>query len=53
MTRDPESICQVPQPPHHMESSGAVIMRPARGELWAVWGRPSENEYESFGFGER
>jgi hypothetical protein len=25
-------------------------MRPATGELWAVWGLPSENEYESFRF---
>ena len=31
-----------------MESSGAAIMRPATGELWAVWGLPAENEYESF-----
>ena len=53
LTRDAESICQVSQPPHHMESSGAVIMRPARDELWAVWGRPSENAYERFAFHER
>ena len=47
-TRDAEAICQRSSPPFHIESSGAAIMRPASGELWAVWGLPSENEYESF-----
>jgi isopenicillin-N N-acyltransferase-like protein len=50
MTRDPEAICQRARPPYQIESSGAVIMRPARRELWAVWGLPSENEYEACGF---
>jgi len=50
MTRDPEAICQRSRPPFHIESSGAMIMRPASGELWAVWGLPSENEYEHFAF---
>jgi hypothetical protein len=27
-----------------------VIMRPASAELWAVWGLPSENDYERFAF---
>jgi isopenicillin-N N-acyltransferase-like protein len=48
MTRDSEAICQRSRPPFHIESSGAMIMRPASGELWAVWGLPSENEYERF-----
>lgn len=51
-TRDPVAICQRAQPPHHIESSGAAIMRPATGELWAVWGLPDENEYEAFRFSE-
>lgn len=50
LTRDPEAICRRPDPPYHIESSGAAIMRPASGELWAVWGLPSENEYEPFRF---
>jgi isopenicillin-N N-acyltransferase-like protein len=50
MTRDPVAICHASQPPFHIESSGAAIMRPASGELWAVWGLPSENEYEAFRF---
>ncbi|MBW2275594.1 MAG: hypothetical protein JRG96_20225 [Deltaproteobacteria bacterium] len=51
LTRDPVAICHRSQPPFHIESSGAAIMRPATGELWAVWGLPSENEYEAFRFG--
>jgi isopenicillin-N N-acyltransferase-like protein len=51
LTRDPVEICHRSQPPFHIESSGAAIMRPATGELWAVWGLPSENEYEAFRFG--
>jgi isopenicillin-N N-acyltransferase-like protein len=50
LTRDSVAICQRSEPPFHIESSGAAIMRPATGELWAVWGLPSENEYESFKF---
>ncbi|MCH7869091.1 MAG: hypothetical protein IH881_15455 [Myxococcales bacterium] len=50
LTRDPVAICHRSQPPFHIESSGAAIMRPATGELWAVWGLPSENEYEAFRF---
>ncbi len=53
LTRDPVAICHRSQPPFHIESSGAAIMRPATGELWAVWGLPSENEYESFRFGRK
>jgi len=47
-TRDPEAICQRASEPFHIESSGAVLMRPAAGDLWAVWGLPSENEYRHF-----
>ena len=47
-TRDPQAICQRAREPYHIESSGAAIMRPATRELWAVWGRPAENEYEAF-----
>lgn len=50
LTRDPEAICQIATAPYHIESSGAAIMRPATGELWAVWGLPSENEYDHFEF---
>jgi hypothetical protein len=35
LTRDPV-ICRRSEPPYHVESSGAVVMRPATRELWAV-----------------
>lgn len=47
-TRDPEAICQRSVPPFHIESSGAMVMRPRSGDLWALWGIPAENEYEHF-----
>jgi isopenicillin-N N-acyltransferase-like protein len=47
-TREPEWICRSSEPPHHMETSGAVILRPRSREMWAVWGLPSENTYERF-----
>lgn len=50
ITRDPEAICQIAREPYHIESSGAAVMSPATGELWAVWGLPSENEYNHFEF---
>ena len=46
LTRDDEAICQVAVAPHHIESSGAAIMRPRTTEFWACWGRPAENRYE-------
>ena len=46
LTRDPESICQVPFDPYRIESSGAAVMRPASGDFWACWGPPSDNEYQ-------
>ena len=52
LTRDSEAICQVSKPPYHVESSGAAIMRPGTGEMWAVWGLPSENEFDLFEFGQ-
>lgn len=45
LTRDPV-ICRRSAPPFHLETSGAVITRPATRELWAVWGLPTESEYE-------
>lgn len=47
LTRD-DTICQRPQPPLDVESCGAIIMRPAAGELWACWGPPADGEYERF-----
>ena len=49
LTRDP-GVCQRAAPPFHIESSGAAIMRPATGDLWAVWGIPADQEYERMRF---
>lgn len=48
LTRDSSSICTISKPPFHVETCGAAIMRPATGDFWAVWGLPTENEYEHF-----
>ncbi len=48
MLSDENSICRRPEPPFEYESSGAVIMRPGTGDLWACWGQPSDNEFEHF-----
>jgi len=48
LTRDEAAICTRPQPPTHVESCGAAIMRPASGDFWSVWGIPADNEYEHF-----
>lgn len=48
VTRDPNAICVRAKPPMHIESCGAAIMQPKTGTFWAVWGLPSENEYEQF-----
>lgn len=48
LTRDERAICTRAKPPMHIESCGAAIMRPKTAEFWAVWGLPSENEYERF-----
>ena len=46
LTREPEAVCRRSEPPHHVESCGAAIMRPATGDFWAVWGVPADNDYE-------
>lgn len=48
ITREPSAICQQSKEPFHVESCGAAIMQPKAGKFWAVWGLPSENEYEEF-----
>jgi isopenicillin-N N-acyltransferase like protein len=48
LLRDERSICRRPEPPFDYESSGAVVMRPATGDLWAVWGVPSDHDFEHF-----
>lgn len=47
LTRQPP-VCQKAQPPYHVDSCGAAIMRPKTGDFWAVWGRPDENAYTRF-----
>ena len=47
------SVCAHVQPGYDVESSGACIMAPATGELWALWGNPCQNEYELFQVTER
>jgi isopenicillin-N N-acyltransferase-like protein len=41
-------ICRHSAPPGHIETSGALVVRPATGELWATWGPPDENPWERF-----
>ncbi len=51
LTRDhgaANGICVHSEEPFFVESCGAAIMRPASGEMWAVWGNPCRNEYERF-----
>lgn len=48
LTREPSAICQTARAPYWVESSGAMIMRPATGDFWACWGPPAENEYEQW-----
>ncbi len=43
-------VCQVSTPPHHIETSGAAIMRPGTRDFWAVWGLPSMNDYRQIEF---
>ncbi len=50
LTREEGSICQVPQEPYRIESSGAAVMRPKTREFWACWGQPIHNDYEQIGF---
>lgn len=44
------AVCQVAEPPYHVETSGATVMRPKTSEFWAVWGLPSMNDYARIGF---
>jgi isopenicillin-N N-acyltransferase like protein len=39
---DEESICRRSEPPHHVESCGGIVMRPATRELWASAGIPAD-----------
>lgn len=50
MTREPEVICQAATEPYHIESSGAVVMRPGTSDFWACWGRPIDSEYQHISF---
>ena len=43
-------VCQVSEPPYHVETSGATVMRPKAREFWAVWGLPSMNDYVKIEF---
>jgi isopenicillin-N N-acyltransferase-like protein len=46
--KDDQSICQVSSEPYHIETAGATVMRPSTGDMWAVAGSPSENDYTHF-----
>ncbi|MGL4648374.1 MAG: C45 family autoproteolytic acyltransferase/hydrolase, partial [Caldilineaceae bacterium] len=45
---DEMSICAHVRPGYDVETSGACLMAPESGELWALWGLPCANEYERF-----
>lgn len=48
LTREESAICLSPKPPLHVETCGAAIMRPSTGDFWAIWGKPTEGDYERF-----
>jgi len=48
VTADKDAICVSSKPPLHISTCGAAIMRPATGDFWAVWGKPTENRYQHF-----
>lgn len=50
--QDGLSVCAHVQPGYDVESSGACIMSPSTGELWALWGNPCQNDYEVFKVGD-
>ena len=50
LTREPDAICQTANEPYHIESSGAVVMRPGTNDFWACWGRPIDSEYQHVSF---
>ena len=49
LTRD-AAVCQIATDPYHVESSGAVVMRPKTKDFWAVWGLPSMNQFQHVEF---
>lgn len=49
--QDGPSVCAHVQPGYDIESSGACIMSPSDGKLWALWGNPCQNDYELFKVG--
>lgn len=51
LTRDERAICRHVGAAGDFETCGAVVMRPRAAELWACWGVPSENVFESFRVG--
>jgi hypothetical protein len=42
------SVCSMSEAPFFSETCAAVVMKPATGNFWAVWGLPTENEFEHF-----
>ena len=52
-TEEGFSVCQSPIEGYDVETAGACIMSPSTRELWALWGRPSEEEYEHFAVGKK
>ena len=44
--RDPDAICYRTGPPRSVATCGAVVMRPATLDFWAVGGLPSEGAFE-------
>ena len=45
---EPTCICRHGEPPGHIETSGAIVVRPATRELWATWGPPDANPWQRF-----
>lgn len=45
---EPTCICRHGEPPGHIETSGAIVVRPGTRELWATWGPPDCNPWERF-----
>jgi hypothetical protein len=42
------SVCAVSAHPFYSETCAAVVICPATRDFWAVWGLPTENDYEHF-----
>lgn len=45
---EPTCICRHGEPPGHIETSGAIVVRPETRELWATWGPPDCNPWQRF-----